>query len=468
MLTLLKNEWLGMLRSKTFLALMVFFVLIIAGTTYLGVFDAHLQHLQATDAQQHVRKQWESMGPSNPHNAAHYGSYVFKPVTPLTALDEGVNETVGKVLQLEAHAQNEMVYSAQSQSLLQSYFGKLRPSLVLQVIVPLLIIFLAFHSMSAEREQGRIRLLLVQGLSIRQLLFVKTLGIWLLAILLLILTALSQWMFMPESFTGDSLIRTIGFISVYALFYWVIGALTVFFSSRLKNSTAALTTMLALWVIWVIFFPKITAALVEDIYPLPSRQGFQAAMREDRSKGIDGHNPSGQRGEALRDSVLNVYRVAIIDSLPVNFDGIRMQADEDYGNKVWDKHFGKLYELMGKQKQAYQLSGLVNPFSSLHSLSMGFSGTDNLHHLHFQQAAEGYRRSLIKALNDEHAFGGSKTGDWGWKAEQAFFNSIDDFAYEQPRISTHVHVYILDILILLGWTVLSLVLLIFTQHTFKI
>ena len=50
-----------------------------------------------------------------------------------------------------------------------------------------------------------------------------------------------------------------------------------------------------------------------------------------------------------------------------------MQADEEYGNKVWDKHFGKLYDQLKSQKQKYQISGFLNPFSSLQNLSMGFS-----------------------------------------------------------------------------------------------
>ncbi len=461
MLSLIKNEWLGLWRNRTFRLVLFFFVLILIGTTYLGVLETQLQYQQAVDAQKHVREQWENMGPSNPHSAAHFGSYAFKPVTPLTSLDEGVNESVGNVVQLEAHVQNEVVYSSQSQSLLLSYFGKLKPSLILQVVVPLLIIFLAFHTMSVEKEQGRISLLLVQGVSLRSLMFSKSLSIWLISVILLLAVAVSQWIFMPLEFTGDVVLRGVLFILSYALYYWVIVALTVYFSTRQTNSSAALTTMLALWVVWVIFLPKIMGAIVEDIYSLPSRQDFVAAMREDRSKGIDGHNPSDERAQVLQDSILNVYRVAAIDSLPFNFDGLRMQADEEYGNKVWDKHFGQLHQIMSKQKRAYQLSGLINPFASLRSLSMGLSGTDNLHHLHFQQTAENYRRGLVKALNDEHAFGGSKTGDWGWKAEQSFYNSIEDFEYTSPKMTTTLPVYLIDIVLLLGWVMMSLCLILF-------
>ena len=44
-----------------------------------------------------------------------------------------------------------------------------------------------------------------------------------------------------------------------------------------------------------------------------------------------------------------------LEELPVNFTGILMQADEEYGNKVWDKHFGDLYTQLQSQKMYYQL-----------------------------------------------------------------------------------------------------------------
>ena len=78
---------------------------------------------------------------------------------------------------------------------------------------------------------------------------------------------------------------------------------------------------------------------------------------------------------------------------------------------------------------------------------MGFSGTDNFHHLEFQKESEVYRRVFIKKLNDEHAYGGSKTGDWGWKAEQEFFNSINDFQYETPSFLKMKGFYLTDIIL---------------------
>ena len=134
-------------------------------------------------------------------------------------------------------------------------------------------------------------------------------------------------------------------------------------------------------------------------------------MDVDRSKGIDGHNPSGDRKKELEQETLEKYNVNSLTELPVNFAGILMQADEEYGNEVWDKHFGSLYKQLESQKRVYQLTGFFNPFAAIQSLSMGTAGTDMFHHLDFLKQAENYRRIFIKTLNDEYAFGGAKTTD---------------------------------------------------------
>ena len=104
-----------------------------------------------------VRSQWNEMEPSNPHRAAHFGSYAFKPTSILNSIDEGINSVTGNVLRLEGHVQNDITFW-----LLISKFGKLRPSLLFQFLIPLFLIFLSFSSYTAEYESGRLKLLINQ------------------------------------------------------------------------------------------------------------------------------------------------------------------------------------------------------------------------------------------------------------------------------------------------------------------
>ena len=98
------------------------------------------------------------------------------------------------------------------------------------------------------------------------------------------------------------------------------------------------------------------------------------------------------------------YAVSELSELPVNFRGILMQADEEYGNSVWTNILG-LSIINYKLKNIYQFTGIINPFA-LQSLSMGTAGTDMYHHLNFLSQAEKYRRVLIKKLNNKWRDGG--------------------------------------------------------------
>ena len=144
-----------------------------------------------------------------------------------------------------------------------------------------------------------------------------------------------------------------------------------------------------------------------------------------------------------------------------------MQADENYGNQVWDKHFGNLNNILAKQKQSYQLAGIFNPFISLKNASMGFAASDNYHHQNFLKQAENYRRRLIKALNDEHAYGGSKTGDWSWEPESDFYNQFLIIHINRCHFSYSAPNYLIDISLLFIWSVLTSLFMFLEQEKWK-
>ena len=456
MINIILNEWKILFRNQAFVYITIVFVLSLIFIVWIGVFENNNQKNLQLSAQKHVRNQWDNLKPMNPHRAAHYGSYVFKPISVLNSLDDGVSSITGNVLKLEGHVQNEIVYSEASQSISISKFGKLKSSLILQYVIPLFLIFLAYSSISSERETGRLKLLVFQGISLFQLVFSKSISIWLYGVFLLLITISIQTLLSTIDLEIIQRLMLV-FIS-YSCYYYIICSLTTLFSVSFKNNTSALSSILATWIIWTIFLPKIWGNAVENIYPLPSRQNFKSMMKEDRSKGIDGHDPSDQRREQLKSKYLAKYNVDSLKHLPINFDGIVMQEDEEYGNRVWDKHFGNNYSIFKKQKRLYQISGLLSPFSSLQNLSIGVCGNDMIHHLDFLKKAEDYRRYLIKSLNDKHAFGGSKTGNWKWTVDNEFFKSVEKFEYKNPKIQNKINHYVIDILFLLLWILVTTLL----------
>ena len=458
---IIKNEWRSLTRNRALFGLSIGFIILLAVTILLGNWQIQKDTEQYTEAKNHLRTQWESIKGMSPHGAAHYGTYVFKPNTLLSSLDDGVNSITGKVLRVEGHVQNEIVYSEASQSQAISKFGKLKSALLLQYIIPLLLLFLAFQSINREKQSGRLKLLILQGANVTKLAFAKAIAVSFYGIGLLLITVLVYTVLNLNNLTADILYRVVLLCLLYSLYYFVLTTLTIYFSIRFKNTNLALTSMLGIWIFWTIFLPNILMSSVEEWHELPSRESFNQAMREDRSKGLDGHNPADERTKALEEKVLAEYNVDSLSQLPINFDGILMQEDEEYGHKVWDKHFGNLRSVFKKQKQSYQFGGLINPFISLQNASMGFAGSDNLHNQEFLVQVENYRRVFIKELNDEHAFGGSKTGDWSFSADNDFFKSVKDFEHQPVPLSVVFNNYFIDILLLVVWGILTSFLLIF-------
>jgi ABC-2 type transport system permease protein len=122
--------------------------------------DVQQQHAQAQAA---TRAQWLNQTAKNPHSAAHYGVYAFKPKTRLSMIDTGVDPYVGVAAWLEAHKQNEFKYRpAQDRTAVQR-FGELTAAEGFLFLLPLFIVLVTFNALSGEREQGTLRQLLSLG-----------------------------------------------------------------------------------------------------------------------------------------------------------------------------------------------------------------------------------------------------------------------------------------------------------------
>ena len=457
---IIKNEWSSFYRDRVLLGIFISFIILLSITVSLGSIHVAHQNTHHASSSEHIRDKWENIQEMNPHSAAHYGTYVFKPTTLLSGLDDGVSNITGNVLKVEGHVQNEIVHSEASQSQVVSKFGKLKSALLLQYIAPIFLIFLAFHTINGEKLSGRLKLLIAQGASSNKIIFSKALSVWLIGLTLLLVTVFMYLLLNLGAINYDTILRLSFFTISYSLYYFIIALLTTFLSISFSNTSTALTSMLAVWVVWTIFLPNILMSTVESQHKLPSRDIFKSNMKEDRSKGIDGHSPSSDRLVALREKVLKDYGVDSLSQLSINFRGIVMQEDEEYGNKVWDKHFGNLRTVLKNQKKSYQLGGIINPFIALQNTSKGFAASDNLHHQDFLVQVENYRRVFVRTLNNKDAYGGSKTGERGWKADNAFFKSVPDFVFKPLEIMKVFKDYIFDLAILIIWVLVITFLLI--------
>jgi ABC-2 type transport system permease protein len=143
---------------------------------------------QHADAQRAERDAWLDKGDMNPHAAAHYGAFVFKPVQPLSAIEPGLDPFLGVFVFLEAHKQQLARHRPIDDASPTRRLGLLTPATAVLVLLPLLVVSLTFASFAGEREQGTLRPLLALGVSRRALLAGKAVGA-LLPLLVIMLPA---------------------------------------------------------------------------------------------------------------------------------------------------------------------------------------------------------------------------------------------------------------------------------------
>jgi ABC-2 type transport system permease protein len=168
------------------------------------------------------------------------------------------------------------------------------------------------------------------------------------------------------------------------------------------------------------------------MHPTPSALEFAKDMEHDIENGLDGHSPTDARTEALKAELLRKYNVDSVEKLPVDFNGLRMQAGEEYGNQVFDKHYSALWATYERQRRVHELASVFAPSLAIRSVSMGLSGTDFPQHSHFAKAAEDYRRLINREMNMDLAY--HAKGKPVYMAGQQLWEKIPDFSYTAPGL----------------------------------
>ncbi|MEP6712973.1 MAG: DUF3526 domain-containing protein [Ferruginibacter sp.] len=457
---IIQKEWRELFRSK-----ILFWLLTISlALSAFVVWNANKKFTETlqkrTESVQHMREKFLAQGAVNPHSAAHFGHFVYKPMNGLSTIDEGVNPFTGITLRLEAHQQNTPLFSSSQDESSLARFGQLRLSLLLQILLPLFILFVCHNAITKEKEAGTLKLAACQGISLRNLMWGKILAYsfiwWALLVVNFLLVVLIA---LPGSNEAFSIERLGSFLLLYGLYYFIITALSVYVSARSSSSNNALLLLLCGWLLCTVVLPKATANIGENIAPLITQQQMEKQINEDNKKGINGHDPRNERTKHFEDSVLKKYGVDTSSKLSVNLDGLTMQADEEYHNSIYDNHWGKVQNIIRKQNSITAYSSWINPFAGVRNISMGIAATDVYHHFDFTTQAEIYRRNLIRTLNNEMAYGGSKTGDWDWSVKADYWKKINDFRYSYPSIYWSVKNNKAELFALLFWLALTVCLI---------
>lgn len=427
---------------------------------------------EQTKAEMESRRSWENQGERNPHSAAHFGVYAFRPVMPLSLIDSGLDNFTGTNIWVEAHYQNPQRGRPIEDATALQRFGELTAAGVLQLLLPLVIIFLAFDAFAGERMSGTLRQILSLGVSRSSLVFGKTLGLSAALFLLLIpavavgIAALA--LAAENSALLSNLPRFIFLCSAYLLYFGAFIGIALTVSAWADSTRTALIALLGFWIFGCLIAPRMAGDLAEKIYPTPAAEAFWAGVDKDLKQGIDGHNPANDRTKELEQKLLAQYNVAKVEDLPINFNGIALNAGEEYGNKVFDKHWRAIWKIYYAQEDVQQIGGIVAPFLSVRAVSQGLAGTDLAANEHFTSSVEQYRRDFNRFLNLNFAENSATKDGYDYAVNRGVWERSPKFDYAAPATNWVLQRQIFNFAILFIWCFGAFALAIFAANRMRV
>ena len=411
-------------------------ILLLGVTLWIRIGHYHNINEQYMTATVSEREVWDGQGKKNPHSAAHFGTYAFKPKYPLSLIDQGVDKYVGISIFLEAHKRNESQFSAAADQTGLARFGDLSPDFILLFIIPLLIILLGFNSFTKEREMGTLTLLKSLGVNNWKWMIGKWMSLFfpifiISSTLFLISGILLSNLDDFGKFNWSSLLSL---FFLYICYYIIFINIVLFVSVKAGRSGISLVILLSIWIISCLAAPKAASNIAESKFRYPTKQEFEAMIAKDKKNGLDGHNPWSKEAKLLEKKVLREYGVDSLDKLPFNFAAYRTQRGEEHEAEVYFKHYKYLRKQYNQQTNIYKRLAIISPYLPTRFLSMAISNTDYATHWDFSDAAENYRIKTQKFLNDNTAQN-TKYGERGYKAEADFWKKLPAFDYKPPELN---------------------------------
>ncbi len=434
-LRIARKEMTEMIRDGRFRAAGAIIFTLLAAALLLGWQHYREVSAQHAAAQRATRAQWLGQGKKNPHSAAHYGIYAFKPKVPLTMVDRGTDPYTGVAVWLEAHKQNEFKYRPAQDATAVQRFGELTGATVLQLLVPLLIALMAFNALSGEREQGTLRQLLSLGVRPSDLARGKALGVAGALALLLVPAALIGSVALTAASGSAGMITALPRMAwmtlSYLLYFGAFTGVSLAVSAWAPSSRSALIILLGFWMFNELIAPRAASDIAKAARPAPSAFQFTQGI----AKALDGggHDSASARAKRLEAELLKKYNVDKIDALPINFTGARLQDGEEHGNEVFDRAYSELWNTFAQQDSIHSAVGILAPSLAMRSASMAFAGADFPQHAHFARAAEEYRRSIQRLMNEDLMQHAGNTGIY--LAGDELWQKVPPFEYEAPDAS---------------------------------
>lgn len=455
-----RKDRLELARDYRMLLLIIVTVLLSIASILSNYERLNRYELDRITATQMERESWLSQGDRDPHSAAHFAQWTFRPLMPTEILDTFAVDYAGRAIWLEAHSRNPATNRPIEDRTSAFDVGQLSVGWIFQVLGSAFAFLLGSGIVAKERQRGTLNLMIASGANLEEILYGKIKGLLfsILAVAVpILLVGLTAVIFASTDMTSDLLIRTVLWIFLHILWLIACVILAISISSLSSTSARSLMVLLCIWAVTVPVAPRFLSDLSEHLFPTPTATQFWEKIYSDINDGVNDSGNKKEREIALEKELFSRYSVTSRQDLPISFRGALLDANERFGNSVLEKHYATLNDIYKKQQVFTRLGGLFTPLISLQNVSAALAGTDNQHLNYFYRQAEKERQRVVNALNENLMV--NAASDSNYTADEKLWSSFEVFKPQQMTVERALGSVVYDIAILMLWFCLILLVL---------
>ncbi|MBC54510.1 MAG: hypothetical protein CMQ34_11815 [Gammaproteobacteria bacterium] len=315
--------------------------------------------------------------------------------------------------------------------------GSFDLSTAIVVLLPLLLIVLCFDLISADRDANRLGLTLSQGVSITSLFWFRLL--LRSGSILIVLFAIMLMVLLTNNSAAGISSRLPPFLFwsaatlVYTAFWVSLIALVTSFNRRSEFNIMAL---LSLWLAFVFIVPSGASAILETVYPTPTRLAYLAEARETENE------TRLQESEIANRFILDHPEMLVNDEAEIpaflRSSFLVTNTVDQATRPILDE-----FEAAAQRREAsVGVIRYLSPAIIVHGLFNDLAGTSAARHQRYVQQVRAF-----KADYSERVGPGIVAGQ---PLSMAEFESIGGFSFQDQALTGYLNKHLLPLLFLLA------------------
>ena len=365
---------------------------------------------------------------------------IYRPPNLLSVFSEGLEKRLGDSAEInptnlwtEINPPNiyEIKTIPTETNPLLSIFPVLDISLIFEIVISVMALLVAYDTISGERENGTLKLILSNTIARHQVLFGKMIAgliTLFLPVTIAFITSLLILLFFPMvNLTGTDWLR-IGLMYLVSLvFTSVMYNIGMLFSCIARKSVISLISGLFLWIIFVALIPNGSIYLASSLRPIELTEKYDAqlkALRNKHEREIGGLSKTRTvfKGCLITRGAFNHFYIVACSPSYMESQRKHHKIIEPFkikqADEIWELQQGYFSNLI-KQKHLADAIARSSPVTIYKNLMSVLSGTDLGNFEHFTKCVRAYKNQIvgyIRTNTDNFSlssyFTPCKEGDW--------------------------------------------------------